>query len=339
MPPSHVVTVYRIKCLRESDNSHPVPAFLDCPAPDVGLEEEDDEEKIFAFQGHLNGTIPVFDLENFMNEESDDIAFVIMRTVLCSEASVVLARAQGTITWEEAVYVKSAILKIALHNTASCYFQPVKDPPEDDGVSGSDSPLDGPAYENNQIFPADLFLYHHRESMEKYVKENFGSQQHISALLHYAAKKYGTDFAEADRLFSTGLVCQTQILKLFKPNSLIIRATYGQPAVFVLQYWPRVRQDGGINLHCWSLQTNGSVFRRRKIVLQIPPLQKPEVAINDLVAYPLKFAETSLVDSIRVRGAKHWSLRMTTQITYKGWNVTKDQFFVSLTGSPSFGGD
>ena len=263
-----------------------------------------------------------------MDNDTDGIAFVIIRKVNCSEASVFRAVAGGSLQWTEAIYMKSRLLHEAMRTVATCYFQPpvAEEKPGRDKKSLS---------KRHQIDPADLFLFHHRALLHQYALEHPETSQHIDSLLLYADERFGAEFQKADSLFARGVVDQEHILHLFKPNDLIISGTYGQAAAFVLQDWPRLGSADWVTLICWSFQADGSGFARRRDHLSILPITTKTITIQDLAAYPLRFATNDLQDLIRSRGQKHWAHRIATQITYKGWNVARDQFYVSL-GLTSF---
>lgn len=320
MPP-HFDLLYRIWCNQsKSDSSHHlVPAFRDAPVLHTSLEPEPSH---YSARSHLNGTVPVLEIQALMENDTDGIAIVVIRTVECSEASIQMARADGTLRWTEAIYMKSNILKHVMHQIAACYFQPV--------LMGQSTKPTAASFEKNRVHPAELVLFHHRHLLQTYASENCESKQHIDALLGYMNGRYARKFAEADDLFERGLVTQAHILYLFRPNEVVISGTYEKPAAFVLQDWPELRSDGCVTLSCWSFQTDGSGFARKHSSLSILPIGPTAMKIQDLVAYPLRFATSELRELIRSRGEKQWEIRTATQITYKGWDVAKNQFFVSL---------
>ena len=307
-----------------------MPAFRDAP---IVKEASDPAIQIGWTRAHLSGTMPVVDLQAFMENDTDGIAFVVFRTVKCSEASVLMARAGDPLRWTEAIYTKSKSLKKAMQKIATCYFQPVTEEKSTssyfDNLSKKPSGDINSPFARNQIDPADLFLFHHRDLLKSYALEYLETKQHINALLEYTDKRFGAEFAEANSLFARGIVDQEHILYLFKPNELIISGTYGKPAAFVLQEWPKLSSTGWVTLPCWSFQTDGSGFARKLSYLSVLPIEAKTMRIQDLAAYPLRFATQELQELIRSRGEKHWDLRTATQITYKGWNVARDQFFVS----------
>ena len=275
----------------------------------------------FASTKYFAGELPVFDLQALMDNDTDGIAFVIIRKVNCSEASVLRAVAGGPLQWTEAIYIKSRLLHEAMRTVATCYFQPPVD---------EEKPSRDTLSKRHQIDPADLFLFHHRALLHQYASEHPETSQHISALLEYAYERFGAEFEKADSLFARGVVDQEHILHLFKPNEVIISGTYEQAAAFVLQDWPQLDSADWVTLVCWSFQADGSGFARRRDHLSILPISTKIITIQDLAAYPLRFATKNVQDLILNRGQKHWAHRIATQITYKGWNVAHDQFYVSL---------
>jgi hypothetical protein len=249
-----------------------------------------------------------------MRDDADETAFVILRTTQCCEASILKARPGVVPEWTEDIYMKSAIAKDVMQQVATCYFQPV--PPKGNNMVS--------AVDKLRIKPADLFLFHHRRALETYTL-----CQPFQDLITYMNTVYGQQFSEADSLFERGLVTQAHVLKLFKPNEIVISRTHGRPAAFVLQEWPELNDEDWVTLNCWSFQADGSGFARKKTMLSVPPIGAAESEIRKLPAYPLRYAAEDLRESIQKHGWKQWELRTATQVTYQGWNVEKDQYFVS----------
>jgi hypothetical protein len=331
MPP-HFDVIYSIKCAGGRSRYHHVPAFRDVPAPhlpithsQLRLESNSDSDL------HINGTVPIFDLEALMEDDTDGIAFVVIRTVECSEALVLKVLSGGPLRFTEAIYAKSKIAINALQQITTCYFQTPSDETKASYYGpGSPMPREETAqYRRNCIDPADLFFFHHRDAIRTYPLKYPESKLHLGALLEYVDDRYGKEFAEAESLFAAGLVTQAHISKLFKPNALVISGTYGRPAAFVVLEWPKVVSEGGwLTLTCWSFQNDGTGFARKQSVLSILPIESKTTRIQDLPVYPLQYAAPELRELIRARGEKQWAHRTTTQVTYKGWNVKADQYFV-----------
>jgi hypothetical protein len=269
-----------------------------------------------------------------MNDEADDMAFVVIRVVECSEATILMARAGVPLRWTEDVYMKSKVSKDVLQQIATCHFQPTPKPEQNPSRYSSASPPQR-SFNRNWITPLSLFLFHHRHLLEKHVAQHPETKDHINSLLQYMEIRFHTDFEVADSLFAHGLVTQAHIVKLFRPNELVVSGIYGRPAAFMIQDWPELSSDGWVTITCWSFQTDGSRFSRKRTVLSIPPLEPGTMEIHALTAYPLQFAAPKIRKSIQAHGEKQWELRRTTQITYKGWNVKQDQYYVSAKQIPN----
>jgi len=311
-------------------HSHPIPAFRDRPVPDAHLHSGLMTAPTNAKRSHLNGTIPILDLEGFMENDTDGVAFVVIRTVECTQASVLMARAGGSMRWTEAIYAKSKISKDALHEVATSYFGPSPEDPYSSITPASVHPdvvQDTPVFDRNRLIHAELFLFAHRHVLGSYGLKHPDSKRHVDALIQYANEKYGREFANAEELFASNAVTSDHVLKLFRPNDIVVSGTHGRPAAFVVQEWPRLAEEGWVTLTCWSFQPDGTGFARKRTVISIPPLEPKATKIPSLVAYPISFASSELRNLIRDRGFKHWDLRNATQVTYKGWNVGHDQFF------------
>lgn len=339
-------TLYLISCQQNNElgsRPHPALAFRDTPVPTVTqpphltlaspapVPNNPHHEPQLRF-AHLNGQLPMLDVDSFMENDSgdDDTAFVVIRTVECSQAAVLIACAGGPLRWTEEVYMKSRIAKDLLRSIASCYFQPVlvKDdpyiyvsPPRPEAAAPQ-------TWQQNKIEPSELFFYHHRNSLKSHGLLDPEARPCIDMLLTYVDGRYGEEYHEAETLFADGLVSQAHILKLFKPNEIIISGTYGRPAAFVLHEWPTLSRDGWVSLSCWSFQNDGSGFTRKRSELLIPPIEAKHMEIKRLPGFPLAFAAPDLVEGVRTHGLKQWKLRVATQITYKGWNVARDQYYV-----------
>ncbi|PVH93720.1 P-loop containing nucleoside triphosphate hydrolase protein [Periconia macrospinosa] len=238
-----------------------------------------------------------------------------------------MALAGVPVPYTEKIYIKSAIAKQAIEGVATCYFDPIIEPEPPYVYTQSIPKSVPPAYERNRITPIDLFLFHHRHLLEDYTVNQPASKPHVETLLQYTESLYGKEFREAEDLFTRQSVTKEHILKLFKPNELVVSGTHGKPAAFVVQEWPRRGADGWVTLQCWSFQTEGSRFVRKRSTLSILPIGSQARRIQTLAAYPLRFATPEIRRSIAAHGELQWKLRQATQITYKGWNIKRDQYF------------
>jgi hypothetical protein len=187
----------------------------------------------------------------------------------------------------------------------------------------------GASYPHLEIAPLKLFLFHLQFVKANYIETHPAAMDLVNFLLQYSKSRYGRDFEEAETLLAQDLVSQAHILKLYKPNDLVVSEMGGQPSAFVVHDWPRADGNNRITLKCWSFQTDGLGFARKLTVFSIPPIEPEHQAVSSLVVYPMRYAKPEIREMIRINGQKHWDLRTTTHIRYKGWDVEKDQHYVS----------
>jgi hypothetical protein len=239
-----------------------------------------------------------------------------------------MARANVPLQSTEKIYAKSRTSKNVLHQIAMCHFQ--SDPKhEHDQVPHRKAHFSRASYAQNEITFFKLFSFHHHSMLKQYIGEHPIAEDHLSGLLQYSEARYGNDFKEAEAIFERGLVNQKHILKLYRPNDIVVSEVHGRPAAFVVHDWPRYGQRNWITLNCWSFQTDGYGFTRKLSVISIPPIEEGLKEISFLLAYPIHFASPEVKETIRVSGWRQWSFRTATQVMYTGWNVERDQSYVS----------
>lgn len=268
----------------------------------------------------MEGKRPIYDLDNFLNDE-DDVAFVIIREAYCSKGALSLSQALLSRVWYENLWLKSTPLRSALTSTACCYINNALQ-----HQTGNTREIDSP----------HLFLYHHRVRLEEYIANHSDALLHIKALLNYANEVYGADYQEADELLSKSLVTNRHLSKLFTPNELVFTYTDGEPTAYVVRQWPTMNADGSLHLDCWSWRSNGSEFVRNNISLSVANtlFDDERVEIRRLSVSPLAYQSPEVRSRLELRGKKHWSLRPRSHVSYKGWNISHDQYYASRLESP-----
>ncbi|KAL8711945.1 MAG: hypothetical protein Q9220_003641 [cf. Caloplaca sp. 1 TL-2023] len=271
---------------------------------------------------HLNGKLPIANLENFMQEENDNIALVIVRHVSCFDNVYVGEDVERNLVYTESIAIKSSTLWDAIAAVAQCGFQNSQD-----DYSRSDVPQQIAGY---CLHPAELFLYHHSSLLEKYMNEHPEAAKHIQVLLAYSDHKYGQNFAAATELFRTEH--EKDIEKLFLPNTPVLvkgKRSEGADMAYVMCAWPRssTLYEEGIGIECWSWQHSGKGMVRRTNHLVVGPISTATVTIQSLSIYPLSFASEQTKQNLKSRGTKYWSYRRSCHVSYTGWNTTHDEFY------------
>ena len=325
---SHFRTLYKIDCKSSRPHSYHI-ALLFEDAPAAEFSSPAYESKLKRGQAtkwtgeiHIEGHLPVLDLEKYL-EENSDIAFIILRRCQCP------GRAQMR---NEEIYITSNTLRSALHAVAQCYISRLPrrgyHTPNGLQIPNSLFPLDA-----EQILQEPyLFLYHHRIPLQLYMTANPEASAHVNALLAYASRTHGESYHEADSLFQRGFTTREHELTMYVPNEIVVKfdKDLGEPVAYVVRQWAALTEDGNIDLDCWYWQMDGVGLARRqkKCVLPRAP-NNTEIEIASLGLVPLRFINSDIRLRLRLRGQKHWSLRKQSYVSYKGWNKSKDQFYVS----------
>lgn len=164
--------------------------------------------------------------------------------------------------------------------------------------------------------------------LKRYIEEQPTARDHINGLLQYSDARYGQDFKEVKALFARDLVSQEHILKLYRPNEIVVTEIHGRSTAVVVHDWPQLVQRNWTTINCWTFQTDGSGFARKLTVQSIPPIESNFQEISSPVAYPIRFANPELQEKIRANRWKQWRFRTVTQVMYKAWNVNRDQYYV-----------
>jgi hypothetical protein len=165
--------------------------------------------------------------------------------------------------------------------------------------------------------------------LSNYIEIHPRANDLVNGLLQYSESRFSEDFEEAETLLARNFVSQAHILKLYKPNDLVVSEMSGQPSAFVVHDWPQADENNCITLKCWSFQTDGPGFARKLTVFLIPPVAHKYQAVASLIVYPMRYAKPEIQEAIRINGQKHWGLRTMTHVMYKGWDVERDQHYVS----------
>lgn len=301
--------------------------YEDAPAAEISSPEYERKQKRGqATKGigevHIEEHRPILDLEKYM-EENSDIAFIILRRCQC--------HGTAKIQYDE-LYITSSTLRSAIHAIAQCYISRL---PKKRHliVNDFDTPKSPFPLDAEQILQDPyLFLYHHRIPLQGYMAANPEASAHVNALLAYASRTYGQSYREADSLFQRGVITREHELTIYVPNDIVVNfdKDLAQPVAYVVRKWAALAEDGNLNLDCWYWQMDGVGVARRQQKWVLPRVpHNTEMEIGSLGLVPLRFINSDIHLRLTLRGQKHWSLRKQSYVSYKGWNMSKDQFYVS----------
>ena len=308
----HFRILYKVECNSSYKHSyHRARLFEDEPSHSC--------EDTSVREIHIRGRDPIYDLGKYM-EENSDLAFIVLRRCPCPGRAAILG---------EEIYVTSSTLRSALYAVARCYIS--KSPK--DTYSGAMAPAIPPPLAEEQILQDPyLYIYHHRLPLQRYVDDNPEASVHVNPLLAYTSRMYGDSYREADKLFSERLMTREHELTLYVPNDIVVTFDRdgGEPVAYAVRKWAAPADGGNFKLDCWHWQMDGVGLARKQRQWVIPRIPEDTLCeIERLTVVPLQFINPDVSKKLALRGQKHWSLRHQSYISYKGWNKSKDQFYVN----------
>ena len=184
----------------------------------------------------------------------------------------------------------------------------------------------------------DVFLFHHRDGLSRL----YDMTGDIDTLLRYLRWDSALchTFRRCDELFAEGRVTADTIKYLYVPDEIIVSNVHGpdrmrppgpecRTAYVVSNMSLNKQKPGTMRLDCWGWVYGGDELRRRWVDLEAEvPLDEDGTAIQNLVAYPLRFAEESVKAHLLQRGTRFWQqMRFKKHVAYEGWCWHKEWNF------------
>ena len=142
------------------------------------------------------------------------------------------------------------------------------------------------------------------------------AKQQLSLLHSVVRNLCINDWAEADKLFKSGVVNKRHFSKLFSPRQVVIRMVDSLPMAYLLEKTGVSRADNSIDLFCvsWTFER---VFTKRTELITLQWLNdRKEIPITDLKVYPLQYDTSGLEGRIRERGEIFWRCRQRAFMSY-----------------------
>lgn len=316
-----VKIIYMIHCPDTWDDYHEalayedVPVFLQRSKPGTDLRLD---SKLI----HLNGSRPVYDLASLFTPDNvdDETAIIVFRHIRCEENQGIPHADGKSLRGHESLAIKSSILRRSIADVAQCYYD------------GGDVLYDGRKAGGKQmgeltISPAPLRFFHHYQRLLDYVETHPYAREHVTVLLEYCRRTYGSNFQEAKRLFAEAQVNQKHLEKLYLPNSIVISCADGNERAYVVSKWPYIRDFGSLELTCWAWQNNGTGWYRSRHTLTVPPISSSWVSIQSLAVCPAAYVSEHTRKNLIQRGMKLWLLKNPSYISYTGTDVQGEGYY------------
>ncbi|OBT88775.1 hypothetical protein VE02_02394 [Pseudogymnoascus sp. 03VT05] len=190
-----------------------------------------------------------------------------------------------------------------------------------------------------------LFYYHNREFFQT-KRSDLDVDHPVGLLLDYLSQSVADDYRKIDDLFAQNLVTADVIQYLFAPSTVIVtksndylkaycqvggfsisspksssEADYQRIAKLVCESWD---YDGIFSKTSTSLVVD---FQVKKGAATPSVRAKPTMKIQDLTAYPIRFASESIKTELWERGKKFWECRKQKYILYTGLDYSLNQHY------------
>ena len=214
----------------------------------------------------------------------------------------------------ERMVIPPGLLQKAIVQIALC------DPPRpsrQNDVTGVDEKMidmDGPY----------LFLYHHRAAIRELTEQaSDPTTEHISVLLDFLNSHWEAEYREANNQFDSGIVTNKHIDKLFCPNDIVIQKNTETVRAYVIANWPVRPQEKFLAIPCWSWMYNGVTLQRNHTVIRIPLPLPDSSTIIGLPVCPISKTDKTIIEELRIRGKKFWSMKERYFGCYSGFDIKK----------------
>ncbi|RDW59547.1 hypothetical protein BP6252_12634 [Coleophoma cylindrospora] len=169
----------------------------------------------------------------------------------------------------------------------------------------------------NLLAPYDYF-YHHQAALRTITPELLDgqSQEEIMVLLDYIQTSHGSEYDEADYLFSQGYVSKRFFTKLFCAREIVVSNVEGGVQAYMVDRCEG-RSGSQIDLACWYWEFDGN-FQRSKVQVPVhwPNENEDIVPVASLRAWPLRLDKTGILEHLEERGSRFWECRRRKLVSY-----------------------
>lgn len=170
-----------------------------------------------------------------------------------------------------------------------------------------------------ELHPPYVQIYHARSFIRSTLQKGHDRDQgrHAIQLVNYVEDTFGQSYAEAEILFSQGLVKKTHMNMLFRPDEIVVSIEEEKPRGFAT-CGSLLTSKVPWELPCFSWAFDGSFTKQEKIFkIEWPPNEDGLLNMGRLPLYPLRFDRTGKFEAaLRRSGEKIWSCRTRRFVAY-----------------------
>lgn len=203
-------------------------------------------------------------------------------------------------------------------------------------------------HDDSEDVEAPYFFYYHNREFSSRTRENLSSNDSLGLLLDYISQSVADTYKEVDDLLSQNQNTADMIPYLFAPTSIIVQYLKDDIYAYVQKGECRTSSEKNkyhqiitLPVESWSYNGKFTQYTTNLVVNfhidhidsfdsdsgspKTPPIMK----IQDLSAYPLRFAPENVRPELLERGKKFWRCRKQKFVLYTGLDYARTQYFVS----------
>lgn len=267
----------------------------------------------------LRGNSPIGDEVTFL-QQKPEVAFVVYKHFIRhhQDKEIQKAKANGTAIPEPIPQSQTIILKSAVMIAAVDEFLNTQ-PNFHDHF---------PTWDSKAAIPSPfLFWYYYRSSpVLEAMQERNRSQMRL--LGQWIDQNYSGLYAQAEELFTHGLVSESTMPFLIKPGEVIVSKGKDNKAIRgnMVMSWTYALKDNysrtekfGWKASTWSYGFDGCFYQVPTDIHVTPKFDEehPTARISTLEALPLRFASPEFRIKLERRGSVMWNCRYRTLVAYE----------------------
>ncbi|KAI1739152.1 AAA family ATPase [Xylaria scruposa] len=272
----------------------------------------------------LRGRVPIHSIEQYVDTH-EDVGLVIVKTYDCVDYHN---------------HIQDAFVRLPRPNHPPIpddirpYFNVLRDNCKyavalDEAIAPSESlakvleqlakldPVLSDCYSN--LKPPYLQVYHTRTRIKELARDKLDESKAalVFLLLDYVVESFGSEYQEAEALFSKGQVTKKHLAKLYGPNEVLVTIEDDEPVGYLSKKCP-VSAGSSFTLSCYKWTFDGQ-FRKdgRALTVEWPSDGRGPIHIASLNAYPLRYDPTKQLEmTLRNRGTMFWACRKRCFVGY-----------------------
>ena len=281
---------------------------------------------------HLRGSLTVGDMDEYIERQSS-YSFLVFRDYVCDCSYGERAHPLGEDSDNHEIgelpaskeYIKIASEKLCQELNAL-----VKDLPRSKGRF--------PVFDiKNELQSPYFFYYHNRQFFIDQANEELASPE-VKLLLGHIEQYNASNYDKVDSLFTQGLVSEISLSYLFDPMAVLVTCIRGEYCAYQQRistlsdlYGDPKDKEYMLPVERWVYDGTFEVMETNLYVKFLPKESGSKtMSIEDLKAYPLKFAKDGTEDLLRERGKIFWSCRNQKYALYSGPDYSQEMLFVGL---------